>query len=435
MTPEVQERIAQIRRGEIPDGYKRGKLSIVPMEWDDVPFASLFVSTSDYTDDLETYPLYSLTLEDGITAKTERYDRSHLVKKSESYKIVRPNDFAYNPMNIRLGAVARHKDSCPVAVSGYYDIFTTVSPDDLAFMDSFLTCAPMITYYNKISTGSLVEKQRVHFSQFLEFSLPLPPLGERQKIGAILSTQDTVIELQERLLTEKRRQKKYLMQRLLTGKQRLPGFCGKWQAGQFGDVFHFIPNNTYSRERMTALVGEIRNVHYGDILVKYHSVIDCGSNDLPFLNDDVKISQAMLLKSGDIIIADTAEDLTAGKAVEIINVADNQVVSGLHTMACRPVQDLFTPKWLGYYMSSDAYHNQLIPLICGTKVPSISRREIMNTTVAIPTIEEQAAIVEILSTADWEIDLLRASLEQEKRKKKALSQLLLTGIVRCISNE
>ena len=59
----------------------------------------------------------------------------------------------------------------------------------------------------------------------------------------------------------------------------------------------------------------------------------------------------------------------------------------------------------------------------------------MNTTVAIPTIEEQAAIVEILSTADWEIDLLRASLEQEKRKKKALSQLLLTGIVRCISNE
>ena len=197
MTPEVKDRIEQIRYGNVPEGYKKGKLGIVPVDWEEVPFSTLFTSTSDYTDDLAQYPLYSLTIEDGITAKTERYERSHLVKKENSYKIVRPNDYAYNPMNIRFGAVARHKGNNAVAVSGYYDIFTTVHESDLAFMDSFLTCGPMITYYNKVSTGSLIEKQRVHFSDFLEFSIPLPPLEERKKIAELLIMQDQVIELKE----------------------------------------------------------------------------------------------------------------------------------------------------------------------------------------------------------------------------------------------
>lgn len=139
MTPKAKERIGQIRHGIVPEGYKKGKLGIVPAEWDEVSFSTLFSTTSDYTDDLERYPLYSLTIEDGITAKTGRYERSHLVKKENSYKVVRPDDYAYNPMNIRFGAVARHKGSKPVAVSGYYDIFTTVNECDRAFMDSFLT--------------------------------------------------------------------------------------------------------------------------------------------------------------------------------------------------------------------------------------------------------------------------------------------------------
>lgn len=230
MISEIKRRMEQICCGEMPIGYKKGKLGIVPEEWKDTVFSTLFTSTSDYTNNLEEYPLYSLTIEDGVTPKTERYERSHLVKKEDSYKIIRPNDYAYNPMNIRFGAVARHKGNMSVAVSGYYDIFTTVYESDLPFMDSFLTCTPMLTYYNRVSTGSLVEKQRVHFSQFLEFSLPLPSIDERAKIAAILTTQDKVIELKEKRLTEKQRQKKYLMQQLLTGKKRLLGFSGQWKS-------------------------------------------------------------------------------------------------------------------------------------------------------------------------------------------------------------
>ena len=242
MTPEVKKRIEQIRQGIVPEGYKKGKIGIVPIKWNEVPFSTLFTSTSEYTDDLKQYPLYSLTIEDGITAKTERYERSHLVKKENSYKVVRPNDYAYNPMNIRFGAVARHKGDIPVAVSGYYDIFTTVHESDLVFMDSFLTYGPMITYYNKVSTGSLVEKQRVHFSDFLEFSLALPPLEERKKIAEILSTQDKAIELQGRKIEELKRFKKGCLEKMFPRKgqkvpeKRFPGFTDDWEQRKLGDI-------------------------------------------------------------------------------------------------------------------------------------------------------------------------------------------------------
>ena len=430
MTPEIKNRIDQIRRSEVPEGYRKGKLGIVPDEWKDAAFSTLFTSTSDYTDDLATYPLYSLTIEDGITAKTERYERSHLLKKENSYKIVRPNDYAYNPMNIRFGAVARHKGNIPVAVSGYYDIFTTKHKSDLSFMDSFLTCGPMITYYNKVATGSLVEKQRVHFSDFLEFSLPLPSLEERREIAEILTLQDRIIELKEKLIAEKQRQKKYLMQQLLTGKARLPGFNEEWKKKRFCEAFTFGTTNTFSREYMCKDSAGVKNIHYGDILVKYREILILSEQEIPSLLSEVSSKITSFVDDGDVVIADTAEDLTAGKVVEIQKTQDKKVAAGLHTMLCKPMKGCFASGWLGYYMNSEYYHKQLIPYISGVKVMSISKGNIVKTNILVPSIEEQTAIVEVLSTVDHELDLLRQDIKQEKQKKKALMQLLLTGIVR-----
>ena len=209
---------------QVSQAYKNGPLGSVPIDWEKTPFSELFVSFIEYTNDLDRFPLYSLTIEDGVTAKTERYERSHLVKKKNLYKVVRPNDFVYNPMNVRFGAIARYKGSSPVAVSGYYDVFSSVHESDSVFMENFLTFAPIISYYNKVSTGSLIEKQRVHFSKFLKFAFPLPSLQERKKIAAILSTQDKVIELKEKLLALKQQQKKCLMQQLLMPKNKEKSF-------------------------------------------------------------------------------------------------------------------------------------------------------------------------------------------------------------------
>ena len=438
MTPEVKKRIEQIRQGIVPEGYKKGKIGIVPIKWNEVPFSTLFTSTSEYTDDLKQYPLYSLTIEDGITAKTERYERSHLVKKENSYKVVRPNDYAYNPMNIRFGAVARHKGDIPVAVSGYYDIFTTVHESDLVFMDSFLTYGPMITYYNKVSTGSLVEKQRVHFSDFLEFSLALPPLEERKKIAEILSTQDKAIELQGRKIEELKRFKKGCLERMFPRKgqkvpeKRFPGFTDDWEQRKFGEVFDCtVPNNTLSRAELSYDEGTVLNVHYGDVLIKYGSVLDVQKDDIPRIPHRCREDfNGALLQDGDVIIADTAEDETTGKACEIGNLQGSAIVSGLHTMVCRP-RNRMALGYLGYFLNSNAYHHQLLPLMQGIKVFSLSRSNIQKTSVSYPiAVKEQQLIAYYFSQLDNLITLHQRKLEEMKRRKKALMQLLLTGIVR-----
>lgn len=395
MTPEIKQRIEQIRRGEVPEGYKKGKLGIVPEEWNETSFSTLFTSTSEYTDDLDKYPLYSLTIEDGVTPKTERYERSHLVKKEDSYKIVRPNDYAYNPMNLRFGSVARHKGNLPVAVSGYYDIFTTVHKSDLPFMDSFLTCDPMITYYNRVSTGSLVEKQRVHFSQFLEFVLPLPSINERAKIAAILTTQDKVIELKEKRLAEKQRQKKYLMQQLLTGKKRLPGFSKEWKSVRLRNTLNVCHGQNQ------------RNVEQENGV---YPILGTGG-EIGRTNDFLYDKPSILIgRKGSINKPMYME--TPFWTIDTLFYC--KIKSGYH------------PKFLFFKFQSINWNKYDE----SSGVPSLNASTIGSVDIFAPEFPEQTAIAEVLSAADREIDLLRQDIEQEKQKKKALMQLLLTGIVR-----
>lgn len=412
MTSEVKERIEQIRHGYVPEGYKKGKLGIVPVDWEEVPFSTLFTSTSDYTDDLAQYPLYSLTIEDGITAKTERYERSHLVKKENSYKIVRPNDYAYNPMNIRFGAVARHKGNNAVAVSGYYDIFTTVHESDLAFMDSFLTCGPMITYYNKVSTGSLIEKQRVHFSDFLEFSIPLPPLEERKKIAELLILQDQIIELKEKRLTEKQRQKKYLMQQLLTGKKRLLGFDAEWKDKKLSKLFAERSETKFEHLELLAITGT-------------QGVIPRSQLDLKDNSSEDK-SKYLRICVGDI----GYNTMRMWQGVSAYSNYEG-IVSPAYTIL-KPKGNV-NSKYFAYLFKMPEvvflFYRFSQGLVDDTRNLKYENFKKINVTYP-ESIEEQNAIVAILETADQEIELLCQDIEQEKQKKKALMQLLLTGIVR-----
>ena len=421
MTPEIKQRIAQIRRGEVPEGYKKGKLGIVPKEWEDTPFATLFTSTSDYTEDLEKYPLYSLTIEEGVTPKTERYERSHLVKKEDSYKIVRPNDYAYNPMNLRFGAVARHKGNISVAVSGYYDIFTTVYKSDLPFMDSFLTCGPMITYYNRVSTGSLIEKQRVHFSQFLEFVLPLPSLDERAKIAATLTTQDKIIELKEKLLAEKQQQKKYLMQQLLTGKKRLPGFGGEWKIQPLWKI-----SNKQKKKNS--------GFQYSLVLSNsaVHGIV---SQDQEFdkeIANEERIDGYYIVEPGAFVYNPRISVSAPCGPINVNETGKTGIMSPLYTVFSISSTEVGT-KFLKYYFQSSCWYKYIKGVAnYGARHDriSISDGDFFNMPIALPLKEEQIAITEVLSAADREIDLLQKDIEQEKQKKKALMQLLLTGIVR-----
>lgn len=178
-----------------------------------------------------------------------------------------------------------------------------------------------------------------------------------------------------------------------------------------GDCFEFLKNNTLSRTGLNGENGTARNVHYGDILIKFGDCLDGERSDLPFITDDTVLPKfaGSILREGDVIFADTAEDEAAGKCVELRKLPKEPTISGLHTIPARP-RFPFGAGYLGHYLNSDAYHRQLLPLMQGIKVISVSKAALQDTQVRFPGLSEQTAIGAALS----EIDNL-ITLHQRKR--------------------
>lgn len=202
---------------------------------------------------------------------------------------------------------------------------------------------------------------------------------------------------------------------------RFSGFSGDWERRRLGDAFAFLQNNTLSRAELSLDHGEAKNVHYGDILVKFGEYLDVSKTPLPFISDRHVVDKfkASLLQDGDVVVADTAEDEAVGKCVEMARVRDVPVISGLHTIPMRPAES-FAAGYLGYYLNSNAYHDQLLPLMQGIKVMSVSKSVMRDTDVSFPMdMAEQAAIGQHFI----QLDNLIASLE---RKLAALANFKKT---------
>lgn len=201
-----------------------------------------------------------------------------------------------------------------------------------------------------------------------------------------------------------------------------------WEVATIGDGFKFITNNTLSRGQLTNK-GSVLNVHYGDVHVRFSEVLDLEKSTLPFINTGIRRNAKPYLIDGDIVMADTAEDETVGKSCEIQNIGEWKVEAGLHTFALRPTQK-YAPKFLGYFINSKSFHSQLLPLIQGTKVYSVTKGDLKGTAVLTPPIEEQKRIAEVLSHFDEHIDNLVALLEKRKQVKAATMHALLSGSTR-----
>ena len=181
--------------------------------WSRLKLSDFITERNQYPE--EKVPLYSLTIEDGVTPKTARYERSFLVNdETEAYKLVLPNDFAFNPMNLRFGAIGRHSETENVAVSKYYNIFSCDDSVDSRFCEIYFRSDAMVSFYDTMAIGSLIEKRRVHFSDFLKFSIPFPELLEQQRLADCITSLDDLITAATQELATLKTHKKALMQQL-----------------------------------------------------------------------------------------------------------------------------------------------------------------------------------------------------------------------------
>ena len=203
-------------------------------------------------------------------------------------------------------------------------------------------------------------------------------------------------------------------------KIRFKGFEGEWKEMQFEVAFEYQRNNSLSRAELSD-EGIVANIHYGDVLIKYGECLDVSKDVLTYVKDK-KISMALYkkgaLRNGDVIFADAAEDNTVGKCTEVICEENVCIVSGLHTIACRP-QVEFVERYLGYSLNSPSFHNQLLPHIQGTKISSISKNALSSTSISLPSLPEQRAIASYFTSLDAQIAASSSRLSSLKQIKAA----------------
>jgi type I restriction enzyme, S subunit len=274
------------------------------------------------------------------------------------------------------------------------------------------------------NTGS---QGNVGIDSIKQLTAYFPKKSEQEKIAKFLSSINEMLEGLQRKHDKLVTLKKAMLQKMFpqpgatTPEIRFKGFEGDWVERKLGESTVNVSNNTLSRANLNSRSGVAKNIHYGDILVKYGEVLDVQDDDVPFVSDDAlanKLKHARL-QDGDVVIADAAEDEMVGKCTEIHNVCDQVVLAGLHTIALRPL-DAFAPHYLGYFLNADAFHDQLLRLMQGTKVLSISKTVIKETIVYFPThLAEQQKIGTYFRTLDELISQHATQLQKLQQIKSA----------------
>ena len=292
----------------------------------------------------------------------------------------------------------------------------------------FLKCAYSIISWN-IEDGSIVK--RLYNDNIRKTSILIPTLPEQTTIATFFTHLDTLISSTSRRLDKLRAVKAAALQTLFPQegekepRVRFKGFCGEWTSQFASEVFSPIKNNSLSRADLSAS-GEVMNIHYGDILIKFGECVSPNIDGVPYVRDN-SIGQSLLekcaLKNGDVIFADAAEDNTVGTCTELVANKEDKVVSGLHTIACRP-SFRFADKYLGYHLNSPVFHDQLLPYIQGSKISSISRKVINNTIIRFPSLPEQTAIANYFTHLD---DLI-ASTSRRLDKLRAVKAACMEGM-------
>jgi len=265
-----------------------------------------------------------------------------------------------------------------------------------------------------------------------DLRVPLPPVVEQKAISESLSDADSLIRSLQQLIAKKRRIKQGAMQALLTGRERLPGFSGQWQAKPLGDLFQFSGGLSASRDQLSTR-GHCY-LHYGDIHGSSKTYIDVQSEyqDIPKLDISLKrVASTSLLGEGDVVFVDASEDdVGTSKHVVISNKGDTPFISGLHTIVAKSKSDDLDDLYKRHCFQTAAIRTQFYFFAVGTKVSGVSKANIAKVMLPVPPRPEQTAIARILSDMDGEVAALEVKLAKARQLKQGMMQELLTGRTR-----
>ncbi len=408
MNQTIRSRIEQIKRGEIPDGYKKTKVGIVPKEWTEHTLSEFFDFKNGLNKEKEAFGKGT-----PIVNYTDVWGKRGLLKENINGKVLLSKN-EIDLYKVEEGDVFFTRTSETIEEIGLSSVL--LEPiNDCVFSGFVLRARPkkagIVKEYNIYCYSSAIMRHEITRKSSMttraltngtllgEVNINLPNQKEQEKIAEILQEQDRLIELKEKLIEEKKKQKQYLMEVLLTGKVRLPGFTDEWESTTLGDIAKMYQPQTLTQEEI--------NLHAGYPVYGANGVIGFYEK---FNHFEPQIIITCRGSTCGTVLLTVPKSWINGNAM-VINVDSNKSVNKLFM----------------YYLFSSI---DFSPIISGSGQPQIVRSPLSKWGIKIPKIEEQEKISKILKEADEEIKLLETELEEQKRKKQSLMQLLLTGIVR-----
>ena len=413
MNPEIKRRIEQIRRGDVPEEYKKAIVGIIPDSWEpkklkDIceinpprkkkePAQTTFLGMSDVDDSGHIIAQHKMDIHQ-IKSGLTPFERGDILVAKITPCFENGKGANTKTLQTETGFGSTEFHVLRNKKDGDFIFYHTISHSFRQKLEREMT-------------GSAGQK-RVQVDSLGNYVIPLPGRSERRSIVDILSVQDSIIVLKEKRLAEKQQQKKYIMQQLLTGKKRLSDFTVPWVATSLGNLFSERKETNCEKLQLLAITGT-------------QGVIPRSELDLKDNSSEDK-SKYLKIRIGDI----GYNTMRMWQGVSAYSDYEG-IVSPAYTIL-KPVADI-DAKYFSYLFKLPEtvflFYRFSQGLVDDTR--NLKYENFKKITVRYPSDRrEQTAIAKVLSTADREIDLLRQDIDQEKQKEKALMQLLLTGIVR-----
>ena len=425
MRNEIRERIEAVRRGEVPEGYVVENHQLRPVEWGYDRIGEHLVAYDEYSNDTERYQLATSSRQ-GLMLQTDYYGDQRYDETTGGFHVVPEGYITYRHMSDDdVFKFNMNTMGTPVLVSPEYPVFTTDGNLDKTILVEYLNgMKEFRAFCSAQKKGST--RTRMYFNRLGEFSMPIPPVAEQRRIAEVLEVCDQVIQLKRELIEEKRKQKRWLMGVMLfphTG-FRLPEFDGNWQIRCLSELGDFSKGVGISNNDCAS--GEYPCIKYGDIYVSFGEYFD----DAVSHTQNEIYEKAPKVSNGTLLFTGSGEDpMEIGKCTAYLG--NSPIAVGGDIIIMKPYQHMVSPLFLAFALNSLPAIKQKAYLGQGYSIVHIYKEDIKQLEVAIPpTIEEQERIADILRISNLEIKALEYEIVFWQQKKKALMQLLLTGIVR-----
>lgn len=400
MREEIRERIEMIQKSEVPEGYKSTPIGIIPKDWKVVKIKKCVYESKKMSNDIDNFSVYSST-RNGLLLQSEYFDKDQAVTTNLGYKVVENGFITYRHMSDDdIFHFNQNITGESILVSSEYPVFSTNDFANIQLLLETLNESERFKKFCKIQKLGGT-RTRLYFRKLCEYRIGLPDIEEQNKIAKIISNYNKHIELEEKLIEKKVKQMEWLMQNLLDERKRLKGFKDEWKCKKLKDICNIKKGQQLNNDEL---------FQQG----KYY-MLNGGSAPSGYTNNWNTIENSISISEG-------------GNSCGFVNFNKDKFWSGGHCYTIDGIDKEIDVRFLYYQLKNN--EKKIKDLRVGSGLPNIQKKSLESFKIKYPQIMEQKAIEHILFQADKEIELLRQRVEQRKLEKKAMLQLIFSGIIR-----